>query len=216
MSPCGVWWIFVRLLHQSSVSASIPGPGCQGKPYTTKADHITLLLITCHIYPFLLDLKPMLPLVTWFPEPLGPPLLPLFPGSLCSRPTGLLPAPWAPQAWFGLRAFTLPVPSASNALRHLCGFPSHLPWLFVHMSTRWCGQWTGAWANSGRWWRTGNPGMLQSTGSQRVGRNLATEGQQQVGEAYFKLKPTAQSRFPSPAFSVEHSSPITTVCSMCT
>ena len=25
-------------------------------------------------------------------------------------------------------------------------------------------QWTWAWANSGRWWRTGNPGMLQSTG----------------------------------------------------
>ena len=139
----------------------------------------------------------MLPLETWFPEPLGPPLLPLFPGSLCSRPTGL-PAPWAPQAWFGLRAFTLPVPSACNALRHLCGFPSHLPWLFVHMSTRWCGQWTGAWANSGRWWRTGKPGMLQSMGSQRVGRNLATEGQQQVGEAYFKLKPTAQSRLPFP------------------
>ena len=30
-------------------------------------------------------------------------------------------------------------------------------------------QWTWTWANSGRWWGTGKPVMLQSTGSQRVG-----------------------------------------------
>ena len=35
-------------------------------------------------------------------------------------------------------------------------------------------QWTWAWANSGRWWRTGMPGMLQSVVSQRVGHNWAT------------------------------------------
>ena len=29
-------------------------------------------------------------------------------------------------------------------------------------------QWTWVWANSGRWWRTGKPGKLQSRGSQRV------------------------------------------------
>ena len=29
-------------------------------------------------------------------------------------------------------------------------------------------QWTWFWANSGRWWRTGKPGMLQSMGIQRV------------------------------------------------
>ena len=34
-------------------------------------------------------------------------------------------------------------------------------------------QWTWIWANSGRWWRTGKPGMLQSTASQRVGYDLA-------------------------------------------
>ena len=39
-------------------------------------------------------------------------------------------------------------------------------------------QWTWVWANSRRWWWTGKPGMLQSTGSQRVGHNWAT-GQQQ-------------------------------------
>ena len=40
-------------------------------------------------------------------------------------------------------------------------------------------QWTWVWANSRRQWRTGKPGVLQSTGSQRVGRDLATEQQQQ-------------------------------------
>ena len=38
-------------------------------------------------------------------------------------------------------------------------------------------QWTGAWANSGRQWRTGNPGVLQSTWWQKVGHDLATEQQ---------------------------------------
>ena len=36
-------------------------------------------------------------------------------------------------------------------------------------------QWTWVWANSGRWWRTEKPGVLQSMGSQRVGHDLATE-----------------------------------------
>ena len=35
-------------------------------------------------------------------------------------------------------------------------------------------QWTWVWANSGRWWRTGKPGVLQSMGSQRVRHDLAT------------------------------------------
>ena len=38
-------------------------------------------------------------------------------------------------------------------------------------------QWTWVWANSGRWWRTGKPGVLQSMGSQRVEHNWATEQQ---------------------------------------
>ena len=40
-------------------------------------------------------------------------------------------------------------------------------------------QWTWTWADSGKWWRTGKPGVLQSTGSQRVRPDLATEQQQQ-------------------------------------
>ena len=38
--------------------------------------------------------------------------------------------------------------------------------------------WSWVWANSGRWWRTGKPGVLQSTGSQRVGHDWATEQHQ--------------------------------------
>ena len=41
-------------------------------------------------------------------------------------------------------------------------------------------QWTWAWANSGRWWRTGKSGMLQSIGSQRVGHDWVTEPQQKL------------------------------------
>ena len=36
-------------------------------------------------------------------------------------------------------------------------------------------QWTCVWVNSGSWWWTGRPGMLQSMGSQRVGHEWATE-----------------------------------------
>ena len=39
-------------------------------------------------------------------------------------------------------------------------------------------QWIWVWASSGRWWRTGRPGVLQSMGSQRVRHNWATEQQQ--------------------------------------
>ena len=36
-------------------------------------------------------------------------------------------------------------------------------------------QWTWVWVNSGSWWWTGRPGMLQSKKSQRVGHDWATE-----------------------------------------
>ena len=35
--------------------------------------------------------------------------------------------------------------------------------------------WTWVWAGSGDWWRTGKPGVLQSTGLQRVRHDWATE-----------------------------------------
>ena len=34
-------------------------------------------------------------------------------------------------------------------------------------------RWTWVWASSGSWWWTGEPGVLQSMGLQRVGHNLA-------------------------------------------
>ena len=36
-------------------------------------------------------------------------------------------------------------------------------------------QWTWVWVNSGSWWWTGGPGVLQSMGSQGVGHDWATE-----------------------------------------
>ena len=36
-------------------------------------------------------------------------------------------------------------------------------------------QWTWVWANSGSWWWTGKPGVLQSMGLQRVGHDWASE-----------------------------------------
>ena len=36
-------------------------------------------------------------------------------------------------------------------------------------------QWTCVWVNSGSWWWTGRPGMLQFMGLQRVGHNWVTE-----------------------------------------
>ena len=41
-------------------------------------------------------------------------------------------------------------------------------------------QWTWVWASSGRWWRTGKSGVLQSLGSQITGHYWETEQQQQL------------------------------------
>ena len=47
---------------------------------------------------------------------------------------------------------------------------------------------TWVWANSGRWWRTGKPGVLQSQGLQRVRHDWATE--QQLNEAVEDTTPS--------------------------
>ena len=36
-------------------------------------------------------------------------------------------------------------------------------------------RWTWVWVNSGSWWWTGRPGVLQLMGSQRIGHDWATE-----------------------------------------
>ena len=75
-----------------------------------------------------------------------------------------------------------------------CEEPTHWkrPWYWERLrageegdNRRWDGwmaswtQWTWVWANSGRWWRTGKFGVLQSMGPQRVGHDWATEQQKQ-------------------------------------
>ena len=55
-------------------------------------------------------------------------------------------------------------------------------------------QWTWIWANSGKQGRTGKPGKLQSTGSQRVRHNWATEQQQQDVLTRNKQKNKVQKR----------------------
>ena len=45
-------------------------------------------------------------------------------------------------------------------------------------------QWTWVWANSGKWWRTGKTGVLQSRGFQRVRHDLATEQCQSIHRQY--------------------------------
>ena len=51
-------------------------------------------------------------------------------------------------------------------------------------------QWTWVWVSSGKWWKTGKPGMLQSMGLQRIGHDWET-GQQQCTLAY-DLKPNIE------------------------
>ena len=43
-------------------------------------------------------------------------------------------------------------------------------------------RWMWVWASSGRLWRTGKPGVLQSMGSQRVGHDWATENNNKEDE----------------------------------
>ena len=81
---------------------------------------------------------------------------------------------------------------SSNTLATWCKEQTHWkrPWCWERLrageggSRGWDGwtasltQWTGVWADSGRQWRTGKPGVLQSKGLQRVRHDLPT-GQQQ-------------------------------------
>ena len=48
-------------------------------------------------------------------------------------------------------------------------------------------QWAWVWVNSGSWWWTGRPGVLQSMGSQRVGHDWATELNWTLSSALYLL-----------------------------
>ena len=77
----------------------------------------------------------------------------------------------------------------SNTLATWCEESTHWkrPWCWERLKLgegddrRWEGwmaswmQWTWVWVNSGSWWSTGKPGVLQSMGLQRVENDWATE-----------------------------------------
>ena len=46
-------------------------------------------------------------------------------------------------------------------------------------------QWTWVWVDSGNWWWTGRPGVLRSTGSQRVGHDWAIELNWTIGKVNY-------------------------------
>ena len=88
---------------------------------------------------------------------------------------------------------------SSNPLATWCEEQAHLkrPWWWKRLGEGgkkgergWGGwiasltQWAWTSANSGRWWRTGKPGMLQSMGLQRVRHKRATEQQQIYRKLY--------------------------------
>ena len=82
---------------------------------------------------------------------------------------------------------------SSNTLATWCEEPTHWerPWFWERLKPGregddrgWDGwmasptQWTWVWVNSGSWWWTGRPGVLQSMGSQIVRHDWATKQQQ--------------------------------------
>ena len=79
---------------------------------------------------------------------------------------------------------------SSNALTTWCKGPTHWkrPWFWERLRAEgegddrgWDGsmasltQWTWVWVDSGSWWWTGRPGVLQFMGLQRVGYDWVTE-----------------------------------------
>ena len=79
---------------------------------------------------------------------------------------------------------------SSNTLANCCKELTHLkrPWCWERLKVAgerdnrgWDGwmesptQWIWVWANSGSWWWTEKPGVLQSMGSQKVGHDWETE-----------------------------------------
>ena len=79
--------------------------------------------------------------------------------------------------YFGLLMWTADSLEKSLMLRKITGRMrrGHPRWWDGWMASP--TQWTRTWANSGRSWGTGRPGVLQSMGSQRVGHDWATEQQ---------------------------------------
>ena len=65
-------------------------------------------------------------------------------------------------------------------------------------------QWTWIWPNSGRQWRTEEPGMLQSLGSQRVRHELMIEHQQLASMRGSPRSASARFKLLPPHWDLEH------------
>ena len=83
------------------------------------------------------------------------------------------------QTLFGGGSISLQMVTATMKLKDTCCLEENLwgegdygGW-DVWMA--WLTQWTWVWVNSGSWWQTGRPGVLQSMGLQRVRHDWATE-----------------------------------------
>ena len=89
---------------------------------------------------------------------------------------------------YSLKGLTLKLQYLGHLIKELTHWKS--PWSWERLKSKgegsgrgWEGwmasptQWTWVWANSGRWWRTGRPVVLQSMSSQWVGHDFVTEQQ---------------------------------------
>ena len=75
---------------------------------------------------------------------------------------------------------------------HIVGTKQRPDWAWVNKHLKYVIRWTWTWANAGRWWGTGRPGVLLSTGSWRVRHDLAIDQQQQVRQARLRGKSNPQ------------------------
>ena len=101
--------------------------------------------------------------------------------SLCSPFQASLAHIWAPGVWGILGGDWSPFPFGAPEPYLNDTDPSWFESNSVHQNRGWDGwmapptKWTRVWVNSGSWWWTGRPGVLQSMGSQRVGHDWVTE-----------------------------------------
>ena len=128
--------------------------------------------------------SPMSQLFTWGGQSTGVSALASF---LPKNTQGWSPLEWT--GWISLQSKGLArVFSKLRGLKKEQSFYYDLLWMWERLKAGgerdnrgWDGwmasltQWTRVWVNSGSWWWTGRPGMLQSMGSQRVGHGWVTE-----------------------------------------